>query len=390
MPNEKPYDQPDSHEHDHGDNHHHAADHSNTHNHERYTSEHPDAYTHTHDNDHNHSHDHDPTHDNDHDSDQTHDHHNHDHNHDHSHGFGHHHHPINLKQVNRAFIIGIALNFLFVVIEVFAGLNIHSLSLLSDAGHNLADVASLAMALIANRLLRVRATDKYTYGFKKTTILVALLNAAILLISLGAIGYEALHRLMNPEPTLPGKIISLVAAIGIAINALTAMLFFRSKDSDLNVRGAFLHLLSDAIVSAGLVIGGLVIYYTQLNWIDPALSLVIAIIILYSTWQLLRDSLRLSLDGVPSGIEISKIKEAIGKMKDVKDFHHIHVWAISTTENALTAHLVVDRSCTMESIENLKHRIKHELLHRNIQHATLEVELSDNPCAEPDCGDAPQ
>jgi cobalt-zinc-cadmium efflux system protein len=244
------------------------------------------------------------------------------------------------------------------------------------------------MALVAIRLLRVRATEKYTYGFKKTTILVALLNAAILLLSVGAIGYEALHRLMTPETALPGKTISVVAAIGIAINALTAMLFFRNKESDLNVRGAFLHLLSDAIVSAGLVVGGFVIFYTHLYWIDPALSLVIAIIILYSTWQLLRDSLRLSLDGVPAGIEISKIKEAIARMNDVKDIHHIHVWAISTTENALTAHLVVDKTCTMELIEKLKHRVKHELQHRNIQHATLEIELSDSPCDEPDCGDA--
>ncbi len=332
---------------------------------------------------HDHPHDHETDHNHNHEAN-----HNHDHGHSHAHGLGHHHHPVNLTQVNRAFVIGIILNFLFVVIEVIVGLDIHSLSLLSDAGHNLADVASLAMALVAIRLLRVRATEKYTYGFKKTTILVALLNAAILLISLGAIGYEAVHRLMTPESALPGKTISIVAAIGIGINAFTAMLFFRNKESDLNVRGAFLHLLSDAIVSAGLVVGGLVIFYTHLYWIDPALSLVIAIIILYSTWQLLRDSLRLSLDGVPAGIEISKIKEAVGRMKDVKDIHHIHVWAISTTENALTAHLVVDKNCSMELITKLKHRVKHELLHRNIQHATLEIELSDFPCDEPDCGDA--
>lgn len=294
---------------------------------------------------------------------------------------------MNIEQVNRAFVIGIILNFAFVIIEVVVGLDIHSLSLLSDAGHNLADVASLAMALFAIRLLRVRATEKYTYGLKKTTILVALLNAAILLVSIGAIGYEAVHRLMSPEPVLRGKVISLVAAIGIGINALTAMLFFRNKESDLNVRGAFLHLLSDAIVSAGLVVGGFIIFYTRQNWIDPALSLLIAIVILYSTWQLLRDSLRLSLDGVPAGIEIKKIKAAIARMKDVKDFHHIHVWAISTTENALTAHLVVDRASTMDGIEKLKHKIKHELLHQNIQHATLEVEMDDAPCDEPDCGD---
>jgi cobalt-zinc-cadmium efflux system protein len=323
-------------------------------------------------------------HEHDHKDDHKHSH--DDHDHSHSHGFGHHHHPVNLKQVNRAFVIGIILNFVFVLIEVIVGLSIHSLSLLSDAGHNLADVASLAMALVAIRLLRVKANDRYTYGYKKTTILVALLNAAILLLSIGAIGYEALHRLMDQEHLqLPGKTISIVAAIGIGINALTALLFFRNKESDLNVRGAFLHLLSDAIVSAGLVIGGLVIFYTHLYWIDAALSLAVAVIILFSTWQLLRDSLRLSLDGVPAGIEIKKIRESIARIKDVKDFHHIHIWAISTTENALTAHLVVDNNSGMDAIEKLKHKIKHELLHQNIQHATLEIEMENAPCDEPDC-----
>ena len=286
--------------------------------------------------------------------------------------------------MNRAFLIGIALNFLFVVIEVSVGFSIHSLSLLSDAGHNLADVASLAMSLIAIRLLKVKPTDKFTYGYKKTTVLVALLNAAILLLSIGAIGYEALHRLFHPEP-LPGKTISIVAAIGIAINAITALLFLRNKDSDLNIRSAFLHLLSDAIVSAALVIGGFAIFYTHQFWIDPVLSLLVAIVILFSTWQLLRDSLRLSLDAVPAGIEIRRVREAVSKISGVRDFHHIHIWAISTTENALTAHLVVDPSANMEFIDKLKHRIKHDLLHQNIQHATLEVETEDAPCDEPDC-----
>ncbi len=310
--------------------------------------------------------------------------HQHDHSQDHGHGFGHHHHAVDPKQVNRAFVIGIVLNFAFVLIEAAVGLSIHSLSLLSDAGHNLADVASLAMSLIAFRLLKVKPTEKYTYGYKKTTILVALFNGAILLVSLGAIGYEAIHRLLDPEP-LPGKTISIVAAIGIGINALTALLFFRNKEKDLNIKGAFLHLLSDAIVSAGLVIGGLLIFYTHLYWIDAALSLVVAIVILFSTWSLVRDSLRLSLDGVPEGIEIPKIKSLICGMKGVKDFHHIHIWAISTTENALTAHLVVDRDSDMATVEGLKHRIKHELLHQNIQHATLEVETENAPCDEPDC-----
>jgi len=305
----------------------------------------------------------------------------HDHHH---HGLGHHHHPVNLKEVNRAFVIGIVLNFAFVLIEAFVGLSIHSLSLISDAGHNLADVASLAMSLIAIRLVKVKPNERYTYGYKKTTILVALLNGSILLLSIGAIGYEAIHRLMTPEP-LPGKTISIVAAIGIVINALTALLFFRNKDSDLNIRSAWLHLLSDAIVSAGLVIGGIVIYYTNLYWIDTALSLVVAIIILFSTWQLLKDSLRLSLDGVPEGIEIKKIKANIDRITGVKDFHHIHIWALSTTENALTAHLVVPPNSDMKFIEDLKHKIKHELLHQNIQHATLEIETENSPCEEPDC-----
>lgn len=330
-----------------------------------------------------HTHSHDHTHDHDHSQGGAHSH-NHDHDHDHGFSLGHHHHPVNLKDVNQAFVIGIALNFLFVIIEVVVGLSIHSLSLLSDAGHNLADVASLAMSLIAIRLLKVKPTEKYTYGYKKTTILVALLNAAILLLSIGAIGYEALHRLMAPEP-LPGKTISIVAAIGIAINAITALLFLKGKDKDLNIRSAFLHLLSDAIVSAALVIGGIIIFYTHLYWIDAALSLLVAIVILFSTWQLLRDSLRLSLDAVPEGIELRKVKELIDKINGVKDFHHIHIWALSTTENALTAHLVVDRNCTMDEVEKLKHHIKHELLHQNIQHATLEIELENSPCDEPDC-----
>jgi len=311
--------------------------------------------------------------------------HQHSHTHDHSHGFGHHHHhQVELKNVNRAFIIGIILNMAFVLIEAIVGLSIHSLSLLSDAGHNLADVASLALSLIAFRLMKVKPNERYTYGYKKTTILVALLNGAVLLLSLGAIGYEAVHKLMAPEP-LPGKTISIVAAVGIVVNAVTALLFLRNKENDLNIRSAFLHLMSDAIVSAGLVVGGIIIYFTHLYWIDAALSLIVAIIILFSTWQLLKDSLRLSLDGVPEGIEIKKIKGVIDGISGVKDFHHIHVWAISTTENALTAHLVVSRNSDMAFVEDLKHKIKHELLHQNIQHATLEIEMENSPCEEPGC-----
>jgi cobalt-zinc-cadmium efflux system protein len=307
------------------------------------------------------------------------------HTHTHSHGHGH-HHPVDVRSINAAFLIGISLNFLFVVVEVLAGLRIHSLSLLSDAGHNLADVASLAMSLIAFRLLKVKPTVRFTYGYKKTTILVALLNASILLLSIGAIGYEALHRIVSPQP-LPGKIISLVAALGILVNTITALLFLSSKDRDLNIKSAFLHLLADAVVSAGLVIGGLVIYWTHLYWIDPVLSIVIAVVILISTWKLLKDSLRLSLDGVPEGIQLKEVKEKVEKITGVLGFHHIHIWAISTTENALTAHVVVSKEAGPQDIEAIKQDIKHELLHLNIQHATLETESDNTPCAEPDCQD---
>jgi cobalt-zinc-cadmium efflux system protein len=307
--------------------------------------------------------------------------HNHSHTHSHHHG---HHHSIDVKDVSRAFVIGIILNFLFVIIEVVVGLGVHSLSLLSDAGHNLADVASLAMALIALRLTKLKANERYTYGYKKTTILVALMNAGILLVSIGAITYEAIQRIIHPQP-LPGKIISIVAAIGILINASTALLFFRSKEKDLNVKSAFMHLISDAIVSAGLVIGGIVIYYTGLYRIDSFLSIVIAVVILLSTWQLLKDSLRLSLDGVPEGIDLKKVKENIAKIDGIKDFHHIHVWALSTTENALTGHIVVAKNADMGNIEKIKHNVKHELEHLNIIHATLEVETENAPCKEEDC-----
>lgn len=308
----------------------------------------------------------------------------HSHQHSHGHSHSHHHHAVDVKQVNRAFVIGIVLNFIFVIIEALVGLFIHSLSLLSDAGHNLADVASLSMSLVALRLMKVKANEKYTYGYKKTTILVALLNAAILLISIGAIGYEAIHRLIAPEP-LPGKTISIVAAIGIVINTVTALLFFRNKESDLNIKSAFLHLMADAIVSAGLVIGGIIIFYTHLFWIDAALSIIIAAVILFSTWQLLKDSLRLSLDGVPENINVNDVKKHVAKISGVKEFHHVHIWGLSTTENALTGHLVVDKDTDMASIERIKHEVKHELEHLHINHATLEVEMENTSCERQEC-----
>jgi cobalt-zinc-cadmium efflux system protein len=304
----------------------------------------------------------------------------HSHSHDdHSHAGHSHGKIIELRSVNSAFIIGIILNLVFVVIEAVVGLVIHSLSLLSDAGHNLADVASLGLSLFAFRMMKVKSNTTYTYGYKKTTVLVALLNGGILLISIGAILYESIHRLILPEP-LPGKTISIVAAIGIVINTVTALLFFRNKESDLNIKGAFLHLMSDAVVSAALVIGGIIIIYTKWYWIDPLLGILVAVVIVFSTWSLLRDSLRLSLDAVPQGIDLRAVQAGIEKISGVQDFHHIHIWALSTTENALTGHVVLKREIGMEAQEKIKKEIKHQLLHFNIQHVTLETETETLAC----------
>jgi len=301
--------------------------------------------------------------------------------HHHSHD---HHHPVALKHVNKAFVIGIILNFAFVLIETASGLYFHSLSLLSDAGHNLADVATLALSLLAFRLLKVKPNEKYTYGYRKTSILVALFNAVVLLVSIGAILYEAFHRVLNPEP-LPGLTLSAIAGAGIVINAGTALLFLREKDKDINIKSAYLHLMSDAIVSLGIVIGGIIIFYTHWFWIDSVLSIVIALVILFSTWKLLKDSLRLSLDGVPENINVGKIKESVMKVEGVKDFHHIHLWAISTTENALTAHVVLKQTTSIEEEQKIKQHIKHELLHQHVHHVTLETEREKDQCESHEC-----
>jgi cobalt-zinc-cadmium efflux system protein len=302
--------------------------------------------------------------------------------HDHSHT--HANHAIELKQLNTAFIVGISLNLLFVVIEVIAGLYIHSLSLLSDAGHNLADVGSLALSLLAFRLLKVKANERYTYGYRKTTILTALFNAVILLVSIGAIAYESFHRLLAPEP-MPGKTIAIVAGVGILVNGITAFLFMKDKEKDINVKSAYLHLLSDALVSLGLVVGGIVIYYTHWYWLDPVLGIIIAFVILVGTWNLLKESLRLSLDGVPKDIDIQKVKDVALAIKGIESIHHVHVWAISTTQNAMTAHIVLKTAIPKADELSVKNNLRHEMEHLNIQHITIETEWKEDDCTTKEC-----
>lgn len=302
--------------------------------------------------------------------------------HDHHHG---HHHAPALQQVNTALVVGIVLNLAFVVTEVVAGLYTRSLALLTDAGHNLSDVASLALALLAFRLARIKSSSTFTYGFQKTTILVALVNAVILLLAIGGIGWEATERILRSSVPTPGKTVAIVAGIGIVVNGFTAYLFFKNKEKDLNVKGAYLHLLADALVSVGVVIAGIVMMYTNWWWMDVAVSFVIMVVIFISTWKLLKDTLRLSLDGVPQDIEMEKIREAVSKVKGVKGLHHIHVWAISTTKNALTAHITLDALTPMEEAEKIKHEIRHQLEHLGIQHATLETEADMTACEDEKC-----
>ena len=303
------------------------------------------------------------------------------HEHEHSESGHHHHHHHEITNLNKAFIVGILLNTAFVGGEVVVGLSSSSLALLSDAGHNATDVFSLLLSMFAFKVSKAKATNKYTYGFKRATILNSLINAVLLLFVTAAIVWEGFARIKNPVH-IPGVLVSVVAFVGIFVNGISAFFFFKDKEKDINVKGAYLHLLSDTLVSLGVVITGVVIYFTQWYWIDTAVSFVIAIMILASTWELLTDSIRLALDGVPRNVDIKKVEEAILKYDEVQSIHHIHIWALSSNENALTAHIVVDNS-DITVFEKAKHHIKHTLAHLNIHHSTFEIE--SQACSEECC-----
>ncbi len=293
----------------------------------------------------------------------------HDHNHSHS-------HIQSVTNVNTAFIIGIVLNLLFVAVEAGVGLYIHSLSLLSDAGHNLTDVGALAISMLAFKLVQAKPSKQFTYGYRKTSILAALFNAVLLLVTIGAIAYESVRRLFHPEE-VEGTDIALVAGIGIVINAGTALLFMRNKEKDINIKGAYLHMMADAAVSLAIVVAGIIIHYTQWYWLDPAFGIIIVVVILISTWSLLKDSVRLALDGVPADIDVDEIKNLAEQTGGVVRIHHLHVWAMSTTQNALTAHVVVQNDLTLQAVQQIKETLKHTFLDHNIQHSTIEVETEE-------------
>ncbi len=315
--------------------------------------------------------------------------HGHSHDHDHSHGHshaGHHHHHVQPGDVaNKAFIFGIVLNSAYVVVQAIAGFMTHSMALLSDAGHNLSDVAALALSLIAFKLAKVKPTETFTYGYKKTTILAALTNAVVLCVAIGMLGYESVNRLLHPRHDIDGGIVAIVAGIGIVINLTSALLFFRNKDHDLNTRGAYLHLMTDALVSLGVVVSGLLIKFTNWYWLDGAVSIAVLAIILVGTWSLLMGSLRMTLDAVPDDIDFDKIEGVIKEVKGVESIHHMHIWAMSTTENALTTHVVLNEALTFPEKMDVVHKIKHELQHNSIHHATIELESAEIPCADEEC-----
>jgi cobalt-zinc-cadmium efflux system protein len=282
-----------------------------------------------------------------------------------------HNHDHSPSDYNRAFAIGVALNVIYIVVEATYGFLAGSLALLADAGHNLSDVLGLLLAWGANYLVQRKPTERHTYGWRKSTILAALTNAIILLVAMGGIAWEAVQRFSDPSP-VAGKTVIIVAAIGVVINTATALLFLSGRKTDLNIRGAFLHMAADAGVSAGVVLAGVVILTTGWPWIDPVVSLTITAIILVGTWGLLRDSFNLALDAVPAGIDPEAVKTYLSDLPGVTGVHDLHIWAMSTSETALTVHLVKPDARDDDALIEQASRELHDRF--GIEHITIQWE----------------
>ncbi|HEX2590226.1 MAG TPA: cation diffusion facilitator family transporter [Rhizomicrobium sp.] len=320
------------------------------------------VHAHTHDHDHGHAHDH-----------HDHDHHDHDH--------GHHGHSHAPKDFGTAFIIGITLNFGFVLFGATYGFLSNSMALIADAGHNLGDVLGLVVAWIASVLVRRAPSQRFTYGLRSSSILAALFNAVFLLITSGAIAIEAFQRFLHPSPVASITVIW-VAALGIAINTGTALLFMRGRENDINIRGAFLHMAGDAAVSLGVVIAGFAMMQSGWTWIDPAVSLVIVAVIVATTWSLLRDSLTMTMHAVPPGIDAAGVRDYLASQPGVCAIHDLHIWPMSTTETALTCHLVIPTGYPGDEVlraiaDDLRDRFR-------IPHATIQIECSEDCMLAPD------
>ncbi len=285
------------------------------------------------------------------------------------HHHGHAHAPANF---NRAFALGIALNLAFVLVEGFYGWKINSLALLADAGHNLSDVAGLGLAWGGALAGKLKPDDRHTYGWRRGSILAAFINAVLLLVAMGSLGWEAIGRLNSPEPTEGWTIIS-VATVGIAINTATALLFMRGRENDLNIRGAFIHMAADALVSAGVVLGGALYLWQGWAWIDPVMSLAIAVVIVIGTASLFKQALHLLFDGVPDEVNLEQVRNLLLGLPGVIGLHDLHIWAMGTSHVALTAHLVV--SDETQDNSGLLAEAEHELHeHFEIRHVTLQTE----------------
>ena len=280
-----------------------------------------------------------------------------------------------------AFKWGIALNLIFVIAEFTAGYISRSVGLMSDAGHNLSDVASMALALMACILATRHATGKYTYGYKKSTILVSVANAIILIAAVGVIIFESIEKIVRPVE-VEGEWIIIVAGIGVLVNGFTTWLFNRDKGRDLNIKATYMHMLADTLVSIGVIVSGVIIKFTGWNIIDPIIGMVIAAIILYSTWDILKDSIRLALDGTPDQFDVENIERQMEAEAGVEEVHHIHIWAISTTEYALTAHVVIS---DIDNMHLIKERLKALLGSIGIAHSTLEFEDKTHHCNDESC-----
>jgi cobalt-zinc-cadmium efflux system protein len=303
-----------------------------------------------------------------HDHDHDHGHH---HDHDHGHGFGHHHHHDVPADTGRAFVLSIVLNAAFVVIEFFYGFVANSTALMADAGHNLSDVLGLMLAWGAALLTKTATTGRFTYGLRGSSILAALLNALLLMVACGAIAWEAVHRFAHPEP-VAGTTVSIVAAIGVLVNGFSAWLFMAGRKDDINVRGAYLHMAADAALSLGVVIAGLVVMATGWTWLDPAVSLVIVVIIVGGTWSLLKESLQMVLAGTPASVDAKAVTAYLAARPGVTGVHDLHIWAMSTTETALTAHLVMPGGYPGDAaLDALVAELREDFA---IHHCTLQVE----------------
>ncbi len=283
----------------------------------------------------------------------------------------------------RAFIIGISLNLTFVVVETIYGFTANSMALLADAGHNLSDVLGLVVAYVAVLLVKRRPSPRFSYGLKKSSILAALINALLLLVAVGGIIAEAIRRLIEPEPS-NGSTVMAVAAVGIVINGLTALMFARGRDGDINIRGAYLHMVADAAVSAAVVVAGFLMLRTGAAWIDPAISLAVAAVILWGTWGLLAESTFMTLAGTPKNIESAQVARALETLPGVLGTHHLHIWSLSTTETAMTVHLQVADAVDRDLILRQANAYVHQMF--GIDHSTIQVERSA-PSAGNDCID---